>query len=108
MTAENPVRVGERVTVHIAIYSKKDLAFVYMKDPYIAAFVPTDIHERQGCGGTDVSWVQSPRQASISFFFNLLLRGPTVVEYELMATHSGIFTLGPTTITKNIDFPNLL
>ncbi len=98
VTAENPVRVGERVTVHIAIYSKKDIAFVYMKDPYIAAFVPTDIHERQGCGGTDVSWVQSPRQASISFFFNLLLRGTTVVEYELMATHSGTFTLGPTTI----------
>ena len=97
VTAENPVRVGERITVHIAIHSKQDLAFVYMKDPYIAAFVPADIHERLGWG-TDVHWVESPRHASISFFFHRLPMGTTVVEYELIATHSGTYILGPATI----------
>jgi len=97
VTAENPVRLGERITVKIVVTSDRDLEYVQVKDPRAAAFEPVNIHERNGCqGGT--WWVESPRDASVCFFFNKFPQGTVVLEYDVFATQSGEFSSGATTV----------
>ncbi len=97
VTADNPVRLGERITVKIVITSDRDLEYVQVKDPRAAAFEPVNIHERNGYqGGT--WWVESPRDASVCFFFNKFPQGTIVLEYDVFATQSGDFSAGATTV----------
>ena len=97
VTADNPVRLGERITVKIVVTSDRDLEYVQIKDPRAAAFEPVNIHERNGWqGGT--WWVESPRDASVCFFFNKFPQGTVVLEYDVFATQSGDFSAGATTV----------
>ncbi len=97
VTADNPVRLGERITVKIVVTSDRDLEYVQVKDPRAAAFEPVNIHERNGYqGGT--WWVESPRDASVCFFFNKFPQGTIVLEYDVFATQSGDFSAGATTV----------
>ena len=97
VTADNPVRLGERITVKIVVTSDRDLEYVQLKDPRAAAFEPVNIHERNGYqGGT--WWVESPRDASVCFFFNKFPQGTIVLEYDVFATQTGDFSAGATTV----------
>ena len=97
VTDENPVRLGERITVKIAITSDRDLEYVQVKDPRAAAFEPVNIHEREGWQN-GVRWVESPRDASVCFFFSRLPQGTVVLEYDVFATQTGDFSNGATTV----------
>ena len=96
VTDENPVRLGERITVKIAITSDRDLEYVQLKDPRAAAFEPVNIHEREG-RQNGVRWVESPRDASVCFFFDRFPQGTVVLEYDVFATQTGDFSAGATT-----------
>ena len=97
VTADNPVRLGERITVKIVVTSDRDLEYVHVKDPRAAAFEPVNIHERNGCqSGT--WWIESPRDASNSFFFKKFPQGTVVLEYDVFATQSGDFSVGAPTV----------
>ncbi len=97
VTADNPVRLGERITVKIVITSDRDLEYVQVKDPRAAAFEPVNIHEREGNQG-GVWWVESPRDAANCFFFSRFPQGTIVLEYDVFATQSGDFSAGATTV----------
>ena len=97
VTADNPVRLGERITVKIVITSDRDLEYVQVKDPRAAAFEPVNIHEREGNQG-GVWWVESPRDAANCFFFSRFPQGTIVLEYDVFATQCGDFSAGATTV----------
>ena len=97
VTADNPVRLGERITVKIVITSDRDLEYVQVKDPRAAAFEPVNIHERNG-SQNGVWWVESPRDAANCFFFSRFLQGTIVLEYDVFATQCGDFSNGATTV----------
>lgn len=97
VTDENPVRLGERITVKIVITSDRDLEYVQVKDPRAAAFEPVNIHEREGNQG-GVWWVESPRDAANCFFFSRFPQGTIVLEYDVFAVQSGDFSAGATTV----------
>ena len=97
VTAYNPVRQGERITVKIVITSDRDLEYVQVKDPRAAAFEPVNIHEREGNQG-GVWWVESPRDAANCFFFSRFPQGTIVLEYDVFATQCGDFSAGATTV----------
>lgn len=97
VTDENPVRLGERITVKIVVTSDRDLEYVQVKDPRAAAFEPENIHERV-CWRNDVRWVLSPRDASVCFFFDRFPQGTLVLEYDVFATQTGDFSTGATTV----------
>ncbi len=95
VTADNPIRLGERITVKIVVTSDRDLEYVQVKDPRAAAFEPVNIHERNGWQG-GVRWVESPRDANNSFFFSRFPQGTIVLEYDVFAVQSGDFSAGAT------------
>ena len=97
VTADNPVRLGERITVKIVITSDRDLEYVQVKDPRAAAFEPVNIHERNG-SQNGVWWVESPRDAANCFFFSRFPQGTIVLEYDVFAVQSGDFSAGATTV----------
>ncbi len=97
VTDENPVRLGERITVKIVITSDRDLEYVQVKDPRAAAFEPVNIHERNG-SQNGVWWVESPRDAANCFFFSRFPQGTIVLEYDVFAVQSGDFSAGATTV----------
>lgn len=97
VTADNPIRLGERITVKIVVTSDRDLEYVQVKDPRAAAFEPVNIHERNGWQG-GVWWVESPRDANNSFFFSRFPQGTIVLEYDVFATQCGDFSAGATTV----------
>lgn len=97
VTADNPIRLGERITVKIVVTSDRDLEYVQVKDPRAAAFEPINIHERNGWQG-GVWWVESPRDANNSFFFSRFPQGTIVLEYDVFAVQSGDFSAGATTV----------
>jgi hypothetical protein len=97
VTDENPVRLGERITVKIVITSDRDLEYVQVKDPRAAAFEPVNIHEREGNQG-GVWWVESPRDAANCFFFSRFPQGTIVLEYDVFATQCGDFSAGATSV----------
>ena len=97
VTADNPVRLGERITVKIVVTSDRDLEYVQLKDPRAASFEPVNIHEREG-RQQGVRWVESPRDASVCFFFSTFPKGTVVLEYDVFATQTGDFSAGATTV----------
>jgi hypothetical protein len=97
VTADNPIRLGERITVKIVITSDRDLEYVQLKDPRAASFEPVNIHEREG-RQQGVRWVESPRDASVCFFFSTFPKGTVVLEYDVFATQTGDFSAGATTV----------
>ena len=97
VTEANPVRLGERITVRLVVTSDRDLEYVQLKDPRAAAFEPVNIHERNGSQNA-VRWVESPRDASVCYFFSRFPQGTVVLEYDVFATQTGDFSEGSTTV----------
>ena len=97
VTEENPLYIGERITMRLVIRSDRELEFVHVKDPRTAAFEPVNIHERRG-GNNGVWWVESPRDAAEHFFLNRLPQGTLIIEYDLFVTQTGTFSHAPATI----------
>ncbi len=97
VTAENPMRLGERITVRLVIRSDRELEYVHVKDPRTAAFEPVDVHERRG-GNNGAWWVESPRDAAEHFFLDRLPQGTVIIEYDLFVTQTGAFSHAPATV----------
>ena len=97
VTDANPVRLGERITVRLVVTSDRDLEYVQLMDPRAAAFEPVNIHERNGSQKA-VRWVESPRDASVCYFFSRFPKGTVVLEYDVFATQTGDFSGGSTTV----------
>lgn len=97
VTDSNPVKLGEKICVRIAVTCDRDLEYVHIKDLRAAAFEPANIFETfkylQG-----IRYCESPTDAATNFFFSSLPKGTYVIEYDLIATQSGSFSEGIATI----------
>ena len=97
MTAENPVRLGEKLTVRLTITSDRDLEYVHLKDSRAAAFEPvssrTEYLYRRPLPYTIV-----PHDAAMDFFFDRVPEGTHIIDYPLLATQLGTFLNGIATV----------
>ena len=97
VTSDRPIRLGDRVTVRLEITADRDMEYVHLKDMRASAFEPVNSlsgYRRQGSSG----YYESPRDASVNFFFSRLSKGVHVLEYDMFATRRGNFSNGIPTI----------
>jgi uncharacterized protein YfaS (alpha-2-macroglobulin family) len=97
ITPEQPLRIGDRVTVRLEIRADRDMEYVHLKDARAAAFEPVSTlsgYRRQD--GLDC--YEAPRDAATNFFIPYLPKGTYVFEYDLFATRAGDFSDGPATL----------
>jgi uncharacterized protein YfaS (alpha-2-macroglobulin family) len=97
VTPERPIRMGDRVTARLEITADRDMEYVHLKDMRAAAFEPVNSlsgYRRQGTAG----YYESPRDASVNFFFSHLSKGVHILEYDMFATRRGDFSNGIPTI----------
>lgn len=97
ITKENPLKVGDIVTVRLIITTSEDLEYVHLKDMRASAFEPSDV--LSGYKRTSgISYYQSTRDAATHFFFDSIERGTYVLEYDIKVNNAGEFSNGITTI----------
>jgi hypothetical protein len=97
ITENAPIKVGDKVTVRLTVRTDRDMEFVALKDMRASCFEPVDqlsgVQWKQG-----LMYYQSPRDASMNFFFSAMPKGTYVFEYNLFATATGDYSNGITTI----------
>jgi uncharacterized protein YfaS (alpha-2-macroglobulin family) len=91
------LKTGDKVVVRIELRVDRDMEFVHMKDMRASAFEPVNVLSgykyRDGLG-----YYESTRDAATNFFFDYLRKGTYVFEYTLVASQTGDFSNGITTI----------
>lgn len=86
---------GDRVTIRIELRTDRYLDFVHMKDQRAAGLEPVEaISGYKWQAG--LGYYQSIRDAGMHFFFDRLVPGTHVFEYELKVTHAGSMSNGLT------------
>jgi uncharacterized protein YfaS (alpha-2-macroglobulin family) len=97
ITQNNPIKVGDKVTVRIQIRADRDMEYVHLKDMRAAAFEPVNVLSGYRWQG-GLGYYESTRDAATNFFISYLPKGIYVFEYELFATQQGEFSNGITTL----------
>jgi len=91
------IKTGDKVVVRIELRVDRDMEYVHMKDMRASAFEPVNVLSgykfRDGLG-----YYESTRDAATNFFFDYLRKGTYVFEYTLIASQTGEFSNGITTI----------
>ncbi|MDR1763334.1 MAG: alpha-2-macroglobulin [Dysgonamonadaceae bacterium] len=97
ISESTPIRVGDKVTVRLTVRSDRDYEYVMLKDLRASCFEPVEqisgIQWKQG-----TIYYQSPKDASMNFYFDNLAKGVYVFEYGLYATAKGDYSNGTATI----------
>lgn len=97
ITAETPIKVGDKVIVRVELGSDRDLEFVHLKDMRASGFEPINVLSsykyQDGLG-----YYESTKDAATNFFISYLRKGTYVFEYELRANISGQFSNGITQV----------
>jgi TonB-dependent SusC/RagA subfamily outer membrane receptor len=97
ITSDTPIKLGDLITVRIEITSKNDMEFVHLKDLRASGLEPIDVlSEYKWQDG--LGYYQSTKDVATHFFFDELLKGTYIFEYNLRANNSGNFSNGITTI----------
>jgi hypothetical protein len=97
IAANNPLKVGDRVTVRLTVRCDRDMEYVLLKDLRASCLEPanqlSDTQWKQG-----LVYYQSPKDASMNFFFPALPKGTYVFEYDVYVNAPGDYSNGITTI----------
>ncbi len=97
ITANEPLKIGDQVTVRLTVRTDRDMEFVLLKDMRASCFESADqlsgTQWKQG-----LIYYQSPKDASTNFFFPAMPKGTYVFEYNLYVTAPGDYSNGITTI----------
>lgn len=97
ITKENPLKIGDLVTVRLIITAKESMEFVHLKDMRAAAFEPVNIlSEYQWKSG--LGYYMSTKDIATHFFFDNISKGTYVLEYDVRVNNKGDFSNGITTI----------
>lgn len=97
ITADNPLQIGDLVTVRLIINAKEPMEFVHLKDMRASCFEPTDVLSTyQYKGG--LGFYQSTKDAATHFFFDKIEKGTYVLEYTVRVNNKGDFSNGISTI----------
>jgi uncharacterized protein YfaS (alpha-2-macroglobulin family) len=91
------LKVGNKVVVRLTVRADRDFEYVLLKDMRAACFEPVEqlsgIRRTQG-----VSCYQSPKDASMNYYFHNLPKGTYVFEYPLYVASEGDYSNGIATI----------
>ncbi|MET0299233.1 MAG: alpha-2-macroglobulin, partial [Flavitalea sp.] len=97
ITAESPLKIGDKVKVRIEITNDRDMEYVQLKDMRAAGFEPINVLSsykyQDGLG-----YYETTGDASTNFYFSRLPKGTFVFEYPVFVTHNGKFNNGITNI----------
>ena len=97
ITAETPIRVGDLITVRLTLRADRDFSFIHLKDMRASGFEP--IHVLSTYKWQDgLGYYESTKDAATNFFFDRLPKGTYVFEYDVRATHAGVFANGISTM----------
>lgn len=97
VTAANPLRPGDKVTVRLIVSADRDMEYVFLKDMRAGCFEPAN--QLSGTEARDGLWYyQSPKDASQQFFFYRFPKGTFVVEYAVYVARAGEYAGGISTI----------
>ena len=97
ITSNNPLQLGDLVTVRLVISAKEDMEFVHLKDMRASCFEPVNVlSEFQYKGG--LGFYMSTKDAATHFFFDSINKGTYVLEYDIRVNNLGDFSNGITTI----------
>ncbi len=97
ITLNNPLQLGDLVTVRLIISAKEEMEFVHLKDMRASCFEPVNVlSEYQYKGG--LGFYQSTKDAATHFFFDFINKGTYVLEYDIRVNNLGNFSNGITTI----------
>lgn len=97
ITEQSPLKAGDKVRVRVEIRTDRDMEYVHLKDMRAACFEPTNV--LSGYRHQDGLWYyECTKDASTNFFIDYLPKGTYVFEYTLVATMTGTYSNGLTTI----------
>jgi len=97
ITDANPLKVGDKVRVRVEIRVDRDMEYVHLKDMRAGTFEPVNVFSQYKY--QDKLWYyESTGDAATNFFFDYLPKGVYVLEYNLIASQSGRFSNGISTI----------
>jgi|GEM_PF-6593293 len=87
------VNLGDLVKIQLILTLTEDVTFMHLKDYRAAGFEPKDVlSENKNQFG--LIYYQSTKDAATHFFFDEIVRGTYVLEYELKANNKGVFDVG--------------
>lgn len=97
ISANDPLKVGDRIKVRIEIRADRPMEFIHLKDMRAAGFEPLNVlseFRRQG----GLGYYESTRDLATHFFIDYLPKGTFVFEYSMVAAQRGNMSNGITTI----------
>lgn len=95
-TTIDNVKIGDLITVRLEIKITEGIDFLHLKDARASGFEPVSM--LSGHQFVPIVHYLSTTDTTTHFFFNHLKSGVYVFEYDLRASHSGIFNTGIATI----------
>lgn len=97
ITSNNPLKIGDLVTVRLIITSKEDSEFVHLKDMRASCFEPVNVLSEYQYKD-QLGYYMSTKDAATHFFFDEINKGTYVIEYDIRVNNSGEFSNGISTI----------
>jgi uncharacterized protein YfaS (alpha-2-macroglobulin family) len=97
ITEATPVRIGDKVMVRLVVRADRDFEYVLLKDMRASCLEP--VEQISGIRWAQAAvYYQSPKDASMNYYFNHLPKGTYVFEYQLYVTGAGNYSNGIATI----------
>jgi uncharacterized protein YfaS (alpha-2-macroglobulin family) len=97
ISAETPLKVGDKVTVRMILNTDRAMEFIHIKDMRAAGFEPLDVISGYQWKN-NLGYYQSTKDASTNFYIQSMPKGRYVFEYDFVANASGKFSNGITTM----------
>lgn len=95
ITAEQPLKIGDLITVRLIIKTNADMDFVHLKDMRASGFEPVDVIS-QYKWQDGLGYYQSTKDVATHFFFDHMNKGTYIFEYDVRANNAGQFSNGIT------------
>jgi uncharacterized protein YfaS (alpha-2-macroglobulin family) len=97
ITAQTPLKVGDKVKVRIEIRVDRAMEYVHLKDMRAAGFEPVNVLSQYKYQG-GLGYFENTKDLATNFFIDYLPRGTFVFEYPMFATQNGNFSNGITSM----------
>jgi len=88
-----PIKVGQQVTVQLIIQAERDMEYVHVKDLRASGMEPLNVLSGYKWQNR-IGYYESTKDVSSEFYIDYLPKGTYVIEYDLVATHEGVYSAG--------------
>lgn len=97
ITANEPLRPGDKLIVRVELRSDRDMEYIHLKDMRASGFEPMNVLSQYKYQG-GLGYYESTGDAATHFFIDYLRKGTYVFEYPLRVVHKGAFSNGISSI----------